>query len=126
MNPNAGTVSLDDLKVFMAAILNFNQPFMKSQEIDEAEERPRVNTQKIGHRLADESDRLALSDEDIAYIVKQFVLLGAARQDFMMNAKKETHLAKVIERVPQAEFRPKTDAKSRKILEKKNPKDQLG
>lgn len=97
---------MDDLKVFMAAIFNFNQPFMKSQAIDEAEERPRVNTQKIGHRLEDEADRLALSDEDIAYIVKQFVLLAAARQDWLMNAKKESHLARVIEQVPQAEFRP--------------------
>lgn len=61
---------MDDLKVFMAAILNFNQPFMKSQALDEAEERPRVNTQKIGHRLDEEGGRLVVTDEDIAYIVK--------------------------------------------------------
>lgn len=42
-----------------------------------------------------------------------------------MNQKKESHLAKVLEKVPQAEFRPTTDPKSRKILDKKNPKDEL-
>lgn len=118
-------MSVDDFKVFMAAVLNFNQPFMKSEALDEAEDRPRVNTQKIGHRLEEDGGRLVVTDEDIAYIVKHFVLLAAARQDWLMNQKKEIHFAKVLEKVPQAEFRPTTDAKSRRILEKKNPKDEL-
>lgn len=30
----SGRVLVDDMKVFMAAILNFNMPFMKSEELD--------------------------------------------------------------------------------------------
>ena len=31
----SGTVGVDDVKVFLAAVLNFNQPWMKSQEEEE-------------------------------------------------------------------------------------------
>lgn len=80
----SGSVSIDDMKVFMAGLLGFNQPFMKSEELDQQEERPRVNTHKIGHRMQisedDENEtRLVLTDEDIAYATKYFILLSAAR-----------------------------------------------
>lgn len=71
------------MKVFMAAILNFNLPFMKSEELDQMEERPRVNTHRIGHRVQIDGDenrtQLVMTDEDIAYTTKYFVLLHAAR-----------------------------------------------
>lgn len=75
------------MKVFMAAVLNFNMPFMKSEELDSQEERPRVNTQKIGHRVPVDAEgdysgvnsKLVMTDEDIAYTTKYFVLLAAAR-----------------------------------------------
>lgn len=71
----------------MAAVLNFNMPFMKSEELDAQEERPRVNTQKIGHRVQVDAEgdysgvnsKLVMTDEDIAYTTKYFVLLAAAR-----------------------------------------------
>ena len=80
---------------------------------------------RLAIELDEEGGRIVVTDEDIAYIGKQSVLLAAARQDCLMNQKKESHLAKVLEKVPQAEFRPTTDPKSRKILDKKNPKDEL-
>lgn len=46
----SGTVRLEDLKVFLAAILNFNQPWMKATQQEEEEElEPRkVNPKKLG------------------------------------------------------------------------------
>lgn len=70
--------------------------------------------------------RLVMSDEDISYTTKYFVLLHAARQDYLMNNKKNSHLTKVVSQVPQSDFRPQTNPKSMKFLEKKNPKDEMG
>lgn len=52
--------------------------------------------------------------------------MHSARQDYLMNNKKQSHLNKVVEQVHQAEFRPQTNAKSKKYLEKKDPKAEMG
>ena len=67
-----------------------------------------------------------MSDEEIQFITKKFVLMHASRQDYLMENKKRSHLEKTLNSVPQAEFRPQTNAKSKKFLEKKNPKDEMG
>lgn len=115
----SGSVRLAHLKVFLAAILNFNKPWMKHQE--ESEERGRPNPRRIGVHA---EGRYTLSDEEIALVAKRFVLLHSARQDHLLNSKKEMHLAKLSQE--PIEFRPRTDPKSKKILEKKDPKNELG
>ena len=115
----SGRVRLAHLKVFLAAVLNFNKPWMKRQE--EHEERPRPNPKRIG---AHQEGMYTLTDEEIALVTKRFVLLHSARQDHLLNSKKEMHMAKLSQE--PIEFRPKTDPKSKKILEKKDPKSELG
>ena len=43
-----------------------------------------------------------------------------------MENKKKSHLDKALASIPVSEFRPQTCAKSKKFLEKKNPKDEMG
>lgn len=71
----SGTVGVDDVKVFLAAVLNFNQPWMKSQE-EEEEQRPRVNPKKLG---SFKEGKYVVSEEEISVITKHFVLLHASR-----------------------------------------------
>jgi hypothetical protein len=114
-----GTVRLNHVKVFLAAILNFSQPWMKQEEGEE--ERVRVNPRRIGSHMG---GRYTLTEEEIAFVTKRFVLLHSARQDHLLNSKKEMHMAKLSQE--PIEFRPKTDPKSKKMLEKKDPKSELG
>lgn len=114
----SGSVQLAHLKVFLAAVLNFNQPWMKRPDDGE---KPRLNPKKIG---AHEEGKYVLTDEEIAFITKRFVLIHSARQDHLLNGKKEMHLAKISQE--PIDFRPRTDPKSKKILEKKDPKNEVG
>jgi len=96
-------VGIDDVKVFYCAVLNFNLPFMKNQQLDEQEERPKVNAQRLGQKI---EGKFVVTDEEIAYITKYYVLLHASRQDYLMNNKKQSHLSKIVESKPQSDFRP--------------------
>lgn len=72
----SGHVNIDDMKVFLCAVLNFNLPFMKNQQLDELEERPKVNPKRLGQRI---EGKFVVIDEEILYITKYYVLLHASR-----------------------------------------------
>jgi hypothetical protein len=72
--------------------MNFNQPWMKHSESPE-EEKPKLNTKKLGSY---KEGRYTVTDEEIAYINKSFVMVHALRQDYLLNNKKQSHLAKVV------------------------------
>lgn len=42
-----------------------------------------------------------------------------------MSNKKQSHLKKTAEEVPQVQFRPQINPKSKKYLEKKDPKAEM-
>jgi hypothetical protein len=79
---------LDNLKVFLSAILRFDYPWMKPAPVEE-EEKPKVNPKKIG---VFEEGKYLVTDEEITWIAKHFCLMHAARQDYLLNNKKESHL----------------------------------
>ncbi len=66
---------------------------MKAQNEEESEERPKVNAKRLGSHV---DGKFQVTDEEIAFITKHFVLIHAARQDYLLNNKKQSHLAKVI------------------------------
>ncbi|CDW73762.1 UNKNOWN [Stylonychia lemnae] len=119
----SGHINIDDMKVFLCAVLNFNLPFMKNQQLDELEDRPKVNPKRLGQRI---EGKFVVTDEEILYMTKYYVLLHASRQDYLMNNKKQSHLSRIVESQLQSDFKPATNAKSRKFIEKKNPKDEMG
>ena len=121
-DPQSGTVSLQNLKVMLCAVLQFNHQWMKPVPVEQ-EEKQKVNPQKIGIH---EEGKFLVTDEEINWISKHFVLMHQARQDYLLNNKKKSHLEKIQADVPQSDFRPQTCAKSKKFLEKKNPKDEMG
>jgi hypothetical protein len=94
----------------LAAVLNFNQPWMKEEQQQPAEEgsspSQRVNPARIG-RFSPDSGRYVLTDEEISYITKHFLSMQGKRQDYLMNNKKQSHLVKAQEKnVVQISFRP--------------------
>ena len=64
------SVSVYNVKVFLSAIMNFNHPWMKSSM---TEEKKKVNTNALG--VFTEEGKMELSDEEITWIGKHFVLM---------------------------------------------------
>lgn len=129
----SGSVSLYNIKTFLCAIMNFNYPWMKpAQTAEEAQQeenqqpkpKKRVNPAALG---VIEDGRYLLTDEEISWIAKYFVLMQYSRQDYVMLNKKQSHLEKSgAANNNGPEFRPQTNPTSKKILEKKNPKNEIG
>ena len=63
----------------------------------EQEEKQKVNPQKIGIH---EEGKFLVTDEEINWISKHFVLMHQARQDYLLNNKKKSHLEKIQADVP--------------------------
>ena len=116
------TIGLGNLKVFMCAILNFSFPFMKSQS-EEEEGHQRLDRENIGRY---EEDRYCLREDEIIFVAKHFCLLQANRQDHLLDSKKQAHRERTIAQTRQEQFKPTTCKASKKILESKNPKEQMG
>jgi hypothetical protein len=62
-------------------------------EEEEEQERPRVNPKKLGSY---KDGRYTVTDEEIAYITKSYVMVHALRQDYLLNNKKQSHLEKIV------------------------------
>jgi hypothetical protein len=50
-----------------------------------------------------------VTDEEISYITKSYVLLHANRQDHQLNSKKQSHLDKVSQQLVAPQFKPQTN-----------------
>lgn len=111
------TVEVASLKVLLAAVMNFDYPWMKreSKEPAEGEEKPKfkVNNKEIG---TFESGSLKLAEEEMVWINKHFTLMQAARNNFVSHEKKEKKLGLIAEEAPQIEEAPKPNEKSLKML----------
>jgi len=93
------TVGTESLKVFLAAIMNFDFPWMRRAEEaqaepaegEEAAEKPKfkVNPKEIG---TFESGSLKLALEEITWINKHYTLMQANRNNFVSHQKKENKL----------------------------------
>jgi hypothetical protein len=71
---------------------------------DQPEEKPKMNPNRIGEFL--EGGKYLITDDEINWISKHFVLLFQARQDYLLNNKKQSHLEKIQAQNPQSDFRP--------------------
>lgn len=70
-------VTVAQIKVASAAIMYFNLPWMKSQT-DTEEARSRVDPSNVG---AFEEGNLVLTDAEIAWMSKHYLLMQQSRQD---------------------------------------------
>lgn len=70
-DPQAGSATLENIKVLLSAILQFNFPWMKPAAVEQ-EERPRINSQRIG---VHEEGKYLVTDDEINWISKHFVLM---------------------------------------------------
>lgn len=95
------TIGVASLRVFLAAVMNFDYPWMKrdSEEPAEGEEKPKfkVNNKEIG---TFGSGSLKLADEEIVWINKHFTLMQAARNNFVSHEKKEKKMNAIAEEAP--------------------------
>lgn len=86
-------MSLESVKVFLCAVMNFDFPWMKREQAEqqEGEEAPKfkVNTKEVG---AFDSGSLKLASEEIVWINKHYTLMQAARNNFVSQNKKEQKL----------------------------------
>ena len=121
-------ILIHNLKVFLCAIMNFKEKWMMVEEQvvegeEETAQKGKVDKDNVG---TFNDGQLQLRDAEINWINKHFCLMHANRQDYTLNNKKVNHLQKTLAAQPQNQFRPQTCKASQKILEKKNPKEQLG
>lgn len=68
---------------------------------------------------------IQFTNEEIAWITKHFCILHQHRQDYVQNNKKVTHMQRLSNTQNQTHFKPTICEKSKKILEKKDPKNEM-
>lgn len=115
--------SIANLKVFLSGVLSFHYSWMKVK----AGEPVQQQDGQIGN-FTEEGQFHFVSDEEITQVSKLFNDLHECRKQHVTKNKRTAHLQRAIGDTvgSQANFRPQTCPASMKILEKKNPKTEMG
>ena len=123
---NDSQVQVSHLRNFLYAVMHFDVDFIKQKDLgfDDEENLKKVDPKALG-RL--ESDQLVFRDNELRYIHKHFLLMQNARQDSLLTSKKQAYQerANQFNEKPR-QFKPQTNPNSKKLLSKKNPKEQYG